>query len=411
MRKIMASLDIGSDTIKLVVGEIVKNDLTILAVAEEPSYGVKNAIIESPEELMKPLQIVFEKCEDILGLPIKQVILTVPAKEADFSVVNGTIRIENEGSVITGADITKVMKSAYRGQIPEGRELISLMPTSFSLDDDRVVRDPKGLTSSRLSVRGVLITEPKEMLYNILSCLEKLEVDVLDITVGTVGDYYEFKNKDVNNNVGIIVNMGADTTTISVFNKGVLTNTQVIDLGGRNVDNDISFVYKIPVHVARELKHEFALAHSKNASEEDVRVVTDKNNAETTINQFELSQVVMSRLEEILKISKKQINILTKKEISYIIFTGGLTEIRDFKLILEEIFGEGAILGRMSEIGVRHNMYSSCVGMIKYFADKAKLKDKEFSIFTIEEQQKLSKAGKSGNESTIGKLFGYFFSN
>ena len=105
MRKIMASLDIGSDTIKLVVGEIVKNDLTILAVAEEPSYGVKDAIIESPEELMKPLQIVFEKCEDILGLPIKQVILTVPAKEAEFAVVNGTIRIENEGSVITGADI------------------------------------------------------------------------------------------------------------------------------------------------------------------------------------------------------------------------------------------------------------------------------------------------------------------
>ena len=411
MRKIMASLDIGSDTIKLVVGEIIKNDLTILAVAEEPSYGVKDAIIVSPDELMKPLQRVFEKCEDILNLPIKQVILTVPAKEASFSVVTGTIKLDNDGSVITGADITKVMKMACKSQVPEGRELISLMPTSFSLDDDRVVRDPKGLTSSKLSIRGVLITEPKEMLYNILSCLEKLEIDVLDITVGAVGDYYAFKNKDVNSNVGIIVNMGADTTTISVFNKGVLTNTQVIDLGGKNVDNDISFVYKIPVLDARELKHDFALAHSKNASEDDIRIVLGKDNEEVKINQQEISQVVMSRLEEILKISKKQINILTKKEISYIIFTGGLTEIRDFKLILEEIFGDGAVLGRMSEIGVRHNMYSSCVGMIKYFADKAKLKDKDFSIFSIEEQQKLSGAGKSGNESTIGKLFGYFFSN
>ncbi len=412
MRKIMASLDIGSDSIKLVVGELVKNRVSILAVAEEPSYGVKDALVVNPDELIKPLERVINKCEEIIGLPIHQLVLTIPSKGAEFSVVTGSVKINNEGSVITGDDVLKVLKVACKDQVPEDKELISIMPTSFSLDDNRVVRDPKGLTSLNLSVRGVLITEPKDNLYKILSCLEKLNIDVLDISVGAIGDYYEFKTKEDNKNVGIIVNLGAETSTISVFNKGVLTNTQVIDLGGKNIDNDISFIYKIPISVSHELKHDFALAHNKEANKEDIRVVKNKSNEDVRINQYEISEVVKCRLEEILKIIQKQINILTKKEISYIIFTGGLTEIRDFKLILEEVFGEGAIRGRMSEIGVRHNKYSSCVGMIKYFAEKAKLKDKDFSIFSIEEQQVLSGTNsESGKESTIGKLFGYFFSN
>ena len=412
MRKIMASLDIGSDSIKLVVGELFKNKVIILAVAEEPSYGVKDALVVNPDELIKPLEKVIRKCEEIIGLEIHQLVLTVPSKEAEFSVVTGTINIKNEGSIITGDDVIKVLKVACKDQVSENKELISIMPTSFSLDDNRVVRDPKGLTSATLSVRGVLITEPKDNLYKILSCLEKLNVDVLDIAVGAIGDYFEFKTKEDNKNVGIIVNLGAETSTISVFNKGVLTNTQVIDLGGKNIDNDISFIYKIPISVSHDLKHDFALAHNKEANKEDIRVVKNKSNEDIRINQDEISQVVKCRLEEILKIIQKQINILTKKEISYIIFTGGLTEIRDFKLILEEIFGDGAIRGRMSEIGVRHNKYSSCVGMIKYFAEKAKLKDKDFSIFSIEEQQVLSgTSSESGKESTIGKLFGYFFSN
>ena len=255
MRKIMASLDIGSDSIKLVVGELVKNKINILAVAEEVSYGIKDALVVNPDELLKPLQRVINKCEEIIGLEIHQLILTVPAKEANFSVVTGSIKINNEGSIITGDDVVKVLKVACKDQIPEDRELISIMPTSFSLDDDRVVRDPKGLTTKKLSVRGVLITEPKDNLYKILGCLEKLNIDVLDIAVGAIGDYYEFKTKDDNKNVGIVVNLGAETTTISVFNKGVLTNTSVVDLGGKNIDNDISFIYKIPISLSHDLKH------------------------------------------------------------------------------------------------------------------------------------------------------------
>ena len=188
-----------------------------------------------------------------------------------------------------------------------------------------------------------------------------------------------------------------------------LSIVNVIDLGGKNIDNDISFIYKVPVSVSKKLKETFALAHSKMASSNDVVEVEDKSSYKVNINQSEISEVVMSRLDEILNLTKKEINHLTKKEISYIIFTGGLTESRDFKLILEEVYGRKAVVGTIMEVGARNNKYSSCIGIIKYYAYNSNLKNKDFSIFSIDEQQYLSGVNSDEQDGTLGKLFGYLF--
>lgn len=409
MRKIMACLDVGSDTVKLVVGEMVKKKLNILAVADVPSRGVKNGLVVDPNLLIRSLEDVIQSCEEVIGLRIKQLILSVPSNNASFAVVEGTVPIENEGNLIEGHDVIRVFQKAIKSKLTDDLEYVSMMPTSFSLDDDRVVNDPKGLTSKELTVRGVMVSTPKKNIYPILACLERLKVDVLDISLDVIGDYFEFKDKELDKKIGAVVNLGAETTTVGIFNKGVLTNVNVIDLGGKNIDNDISFIYKVPVSVSKKLKETFALAHSKMASSNDVVEVEDKSSFKIHINQSEISEVVMSRLDEVLNLSKKEINHLTKKEISYIIFTGGLTESRDFKLILEEIYGTKANIGTITEIGARNNKYSSCIGIIKYYVYNSNLKNKDFSIFSIDEQQDLSGVNSDEQDGTLGKLFGYLF--
>ena len=129
--------------------------------------------------------------------------------------------------------------------------MVTILPIDFRVDEMESVKDPKGLTSKTLAVRGVMVSTPKRNIYPILACLERLGVDVLDITLSAIGDYFEFKNKDLDKKVGVVVNIGDETTTMSVFNKGVLTNTTVNLYGGQNVDNDISFVYKISLRESK----------------------------------------------------------------------------------------------------------------------------------------------------------------
>ena len=127
MKKIMASLDVGSDTIKLVVGEIIKKKLNILAVSETPSVGVKKGLVVDSEALTDAIKIVFDRCEEIIRLPIKQVIVSVPANDAEFCVSEGSTKVINENKVITGSDIIRALQSCVRGKIADNMELISIL--------------------------------------------------------------------------------------------------------------------------------------------------------------------------------------------------------------------------------------------------------------------------------------------
>ena len=414
MRRIIASLDIGTNTIKLVVGEIVKDRLNILAALDTPSRGIKKGFIVNSESAIEALSEIFNKAEDMLGIKIKKVITTVPSNFADCFLSEGSTTITNEEKVVGPNDIVRAMQASVYNKIQDNMELVTIIPTAFRINDTDVVKNPKNMLADKLTVKSVIVSVPKKNVVPIIKCLERIGVEVVDIALTSLGDYHNFKTKETGKSIGAVINVGDSTTTVSIFNRGVLTNTEVIDLGGQNIDNDIAFVYKIPKSEAKYLKENLSLAHKRLAVPNEAVIVTDKNGESIKVNQYEISEVVMSRLEEMLNLAKKQINLLTKKEISYIIFTGGVTESVDFNLLLEEVFGSNVTLGNVSELGVRDNKYSSSVGLIKYYNSRLKLRNKEFSIFSIEEQEELSGLTKKVNiseNSILGKLFGYFFDN
>jgi len=414
MRKIIASLDIGTNTIKLIVAEIFNNKTNVLAVSETESKGIKKGLIVNKEVLTPILKDTLKKAEEVLGLRIRKVVVTVPSYDTEFIISEGSTTITNEDKMVRGIDIVRAMQASVYNKVPSGLEIAGIVPTSFRLDDDKVIKNPLGSVTNKLTVKTVVSMIPRKNVYAIINCLEKLGVEVVDISLTSTGDYYCLKNERLNNLVGAIINIGDGTTTVSIFNKGVLTNTISLEIGGQNIDNDISFIYKVTRVDAKKLKENLGLAHKRMASASSNKIVANKLGERISVNQYELSEIIMSRLEEILKLAKKQINLLTKKEIHYIIVTGGISEMPDFELTLESVFGKNAKLANVHEIGVRNNKYSACLGLIKYYNSKLKLRDKEFSIFNLEEQEELSGKHKKINISdntVLGKLFGYFFDN
>ena len=138
----------------------------------------------------------------------------------------------------------------------------------------------------------------------------------------------------------------------------------------------------------------------------------DNSGDKLIINQVNLSEIIESRVNEILSMAKKQINTLTKRKISYIICTGGIANIGDFDLNVLEIFGKNARVGYINTIGIRDTRYASTLGLIKWYDYNAKLKNYDYSILSLEEQEEFSREeseAKASNNSIIGKVFDYFF--
>ena len=413
MRKIIASLDIGSHTIKLVVGEIVKNKLNILACVDTPARGIKKGFIVNPESAIEALEDVFKKCEEQIGLPIKKVIVSVPSNGIDCFLSEGYTSVSNPEKVITSNDLVRSLQAAVYNKVLDNQELVTILPTKFLVNDTVVTDLPLGMKAEKLKVKAVVVTVPKKNVTPIIRCLEKIGVSVVDVTIGALGDYYEFKDNKNSSEVGAVINIGASKTTVSIFNKGIITASEIIDIGGDNIDYDLGYVYKINRKDSLYIKENIALADKNMVQASESVIVEDKNGDKIKINQYSASEIVMSRLEEILNLAKKQINLLTKKQISYIIITGGVTETTEFKDIVGYIFKD-ATVGNVLEIGARCNKYATSVGLIKYYDSRLRLRNRDFSIFSIEEQENLSGIHKKVNindNSILGKLFGYFFDN
>lgn len=413
MRKFIASLDIGSSLIKLIVGEIVKNKINILACVETPARGIKKGYVINGESAMEAFTEVFKKAENILGIPIKKVIATVPASYSECFLSSGTIAITNNEKVIKNNDIIRAMQACVRDKIVDNRELVTVLPTGFKINDE-VVNNPLNMIAEKLTMKAIVVTIPKKNIVGISTCLKHIGVDLVDIVISPLGDYYEFKTKENSKEIGAVVNIGEETTTVSIFNRGILTNLEVIDIGGNAISNDLAYVYKISKEDANFLKEHLALAHTRLAQPNESLSFNDKHGEVVKINQYDASEIVMGRLVEIINLAKKQINLLTKKEISYIILTGGVAETQDFDILVEELLGNNGIIGNPEEIGARNNKYSTAIGMIKYYNSRLKLRNVEFSIFSLEEQEELGGMDRRMNiseNSLLGKLFGYFFDN
>lgn len=412
MKQIITSLDIGTSTIKLIVGEIFNKRLNVLVCSEVRSKGVKKGIIVNPELALEALQEVFKKAEDILETKIKNVIVCVPSYYSEFEFCEGYTTITRESGIINGDDIVRALQASVYNKIPANKELISIMPLEYIINEEELVKDPKDMQATRLSVKTIVSMAPKKNVYGVVSLLDGMGIKVSDICFNSLADYHEFKIEDMSELQGAIINIGDEKTEVSIINKDVLVSNMVIEIGGKNIDRDIMYNYGIDRKTAISLKENFACAYKNKANATETEEVLNKEGEKIKINQYEITEIVYSRLKEILELSKKQINILTKKENSYIMVTGGTTEISNSNEVIEEVFGRSAVLGDITEFGVRNNKYSSALGIIKYYYRKLAFRNKRASTMIDEEIEILfNNKKRSTNTTILGKIFGYFFDN
>ena len=217
------------------------------------------------------------------------------------------------------------------------------------------------------------IVIPKE----IRRSLKINEGDSLEIYVDT--NHIILNKYSVFDNISLISKRIVDSF-FGIFNKGIMIKNNNIDAGSRFVDKDISYVYDLERKKCRFLKETFAVSNTRYADVNDITYIEDRSGKTISINQLEISEIVEARLRDILKLAKKQINILTNKEIRYIIVTGGITEIAGFQYLVENVFGYSASTLVINELGVRSNLYSSSLGTIKYFSDKMIARNKDYSM-------------------------------
>ncbi len=409
MEHVYTSIDIGSDAIKVVVCELTKNRLNLLATTSTKAMGIKRGLIVDPKKASASISKAFAEIEDMLGIEIKKVIASVPTYFAEYTVVNSQVPIN--GEMVTAKDIMEAYRKGIRKNLLPDHEFVNMLPIDFKVDGN-IVEDPKGKSGKTLDTRAIMVTVPKKNVYSVASILEGLGIELVDIATGSITDLIAYKNSKLNN-IGMVINMGAETTSISLYNRSLAINSRVIDMGGFDIDKEIAYKFKVNLDEAKRIKERFALAYSHNADVNNLYEIITDDKRKIRISQLEVSRLVENELTELLEIVKEEMSNLTNKPLQYIIITGGLSNLENIEYLCHKVLGDKVSIGKIKLIGARDNKYSTAIGNIIYFIGNLKLKSHEYTMISRDDMEVLSTPNKhlvsTSNDTMLGKVFGYFF--
>lgn len=410
MRKIFNSIDIGTDSIKIVTIEHYNKKYNVLAASSVKTTGLKQGLIVDANAVSSAIKKCIKISENKLGTNIDKVLAIIPSHNINFNIVTGKIKIDTEDKKITGELIFNCLGNSIKSNINPAMEIVTMSPIEYKVDDQTKIKNPLGMIGDELSVRAVVGSVLKKNVYSVVNLIENLGIEVIDICFGSVANYYSIKTVEMDNKVVAMVDIGSEKTNVSIFNKGVMIKESILPIGGFSIDDDITFRYKTNLDQSQKIKETFAVANRKYADSDENYTCINRLDEEVEINQYRLSEIIESKIVEMLKNIKNEINNLTNREIGYIMITGGITSMLGFNAIVEELFVKNTTVINLGIIGIRENKYASSYGLVKYFVEKLELREKQYTMFMDDKiEEMLSTRKKKGTTGVLSKVFEKIF--
>ncbi|WNF24395.1 cell division protein FtsA [Mesobacillus jeotgali] len=421
---IFVSLDIGTSSVKVIIGEMVNDTLNIIGVGNVKSEGLRKGSIVDIDETVHSIKRAVEQAERMIGLKINQVIVGVTGNHVSLLPCHGVVAVSSDNREITNEDVARVIDAAQVVSIPPEREIIDVIPKQFIVDGLDEINDPRGMIGVRLEMEGTIITGSKTILHNTLRCVERAGLEIVDIGLQPLAAGAFALSKDEKNMGVAMIDIGGGSSTVAVFENGHLRGTSVIPVGGDHITKDLSIGLRTTTEEADKLKLKHGHAFYDHASEDELfEVSIIGSDQQQQFNQLEVADIIEARMEEIFSLVQDELKHMNIRDLpGGFVLTGGTANMQGVLELAQDIFQSRVRIAIPDYIGVREPQYTTAVGLIQFAYKNAKLKGKkmEEAFSEIEPKEKRvqkqphpkSKPEKQPEEkvtSRMKKFLGYFF--
>ncbi|MBM7659449.1 cell division protein FtsA [Bacillus mesophilus] len=419
--EIFVSLDIGTSNVKVIIGEMLNDNLNIIGVGNVKSEGLRKGTIVDIDETVHSIKKAIEQAERMVGVSINRVVVGVAGNHIQLQSCHGVVAVSSDNREITNDDILRVIDAAQVISIPPEREIIDVIPRQFIVDGLDEINDPRGMIGVRLEMEGTIITGSKTVLHNLLRCVERAGLEITDICLQPLATGSIALSKDEKNLGVALIDIGGGSTNVSVFEQGILRSTSVIPVGGEHITKDLSIGLRTSTEDAEKIKIKHGHGFYDHASEEEVfSVPTIGSDQHQQYSQLEISDIIEARLEEILELVQQELRKVGVRELpGGFVLTGGVVTMPGVLELAQLVLRSNVRIAVPDYIGVREPQYTTGVGLIQFAYKNAKLQGKKIgSTVSVEAVEKKApknqsvKKQKNQDEnipSKVKKFFGYFF--
>ena len=323
---IIVGVDIGTSKVCTVVGEV--NNFGQIEIISNTSYkcsGLKKGKIINEEEVILSLAKTIKDAEDETNLKINSAYVTIPGKYVTIVQNSITKEVKDKYSGISVRDVQNAIMQVKDIEIPDGKNLIDIVPDKITLENGTVVTDPVGNLSSSFTISAQVILAQRDYVRQLNTIFRKAGLEIDGIVPTTLAERnLILDTHELNDNI-MLLDIGAGNTDIGVFEGSTFLYTNSIPLGGDNITNDIALVLNISEEEADKLKRQYGLAlKSFIDNDNDIILNTCRDTSKSRIiKSSELIEIIEARVEEMFTIINKDITTKgLKQKINNVILTG-----------------------------------------------------------------------------------------
>jgi cell division protein FtsA len=373
-------LDVGTSRITCIIGEPGEGGhVEVVGIGESESKGLRKGVVVDPEAAVESITRAVEEAERMSGLEAEEVginlsgshimsfngqaIVAVSGREREAAHENGHrnggrqngygshVIVAGRDREITQDDVRRAIESASAIQLAAGREIVDRLPQEFIVDDQDGINDPVGMIGARLAVKVHIVTSPVTARQNVINAVNRAGLVVGEMVLEQLAAAEATLTDDDKEFGAALVDIGAETTGLVIYQRGAVQHTAVFALGGSHFTNDIAFGLRTPIPEAEKIKRGVGCACALSLSESErgelVDVPSVGGRPPRQLSRQILCDILQPRAEEVLSHVADEIREAgwEGQLSSGVVLTGGGALLDGMVEIAEQVFDAPVRLG------------------------------------------------------------------
>ncbi len=295
-----------------------------------------------------------EQAERTSGVAVSQAVVSIGGNHITSQHSKGVIAVGRADGEVAEDDIERVINAAQAISIPPNKEILHIIPETYSLDDNKNIKDPLGMNGVRLEVDAMIVEGSTPFIKNLTKCFEQAGIAISDIVLAPLAATKATLTKRQKELGVVLVDIGGGTTSVAVFEENDLLHTTILPVGGNHITNDIAIGLRTSIDVAERVKLEYGNALPREIGKrEEINLAELDSNEEGIVSRYHVAEIIEARLEEILLLVNKELKMIGREKLlpAGVILTGGTAKLPGAVDLAKNILGLPAQTGFPMQLG------------------------------------------------------------
>ncbi|HSG50177.1 MAG TPA: cell division protein FtsA [Longimicrobiales bacterium] len=390
----IAGLDIGTTRTCAVIGELVgephrQQGLKILGVGQARTAGIRGERITNLEETTESIRTAMKEAELMAGVQVDRLYVGISGDHIRSWSSMGVVAVQDQE--ITPGDVARVHEVARAVALQPDNEMLHAIPVEYIVDHQRGIKDPVGMSGTRLEAEVYLVTCSATASGNIKKAVTRAGYGVQDLVLEPLATARGVLTEDEKEVGAAMVEVGGSTTDVAVYYEGKIRHVAILPIGGNTVTQDLVKGLAIPFHEAQKAKEQYGAASPQFVDPQDMIEVAGTAPGQTRPVARELiAHIAEQRLDELFGLIQQELdaNGLSDKLGAGIVLTGGSAALPGVVELAQQVFAAPVRLGVPHEglsglaDSVGRPRFSTAVGLALWGVDRFQETGKGVSTLT-----------------------------